>query len=64
MDKIGIGANGGAIRVIEGDASPEGPGFKSRPIPSAVDGTYRGRRQEIHAGSYAVVPDHALLHGL
>jgi N,N-dimethylformamidase len=60
----GQGYRAEIVRLIHGDANPEGPGFKSAPVPSAVDGTYRGRRQEIHAGSYAVVPDHAQLHGL
>ena len=52
------------VRLIHGDANPEGPGFKSAPVPSAVDGTYAGRRQDIPIGSYALVPDHAQLHGL
>ena len=34
------------------------------PIPTAVSGSHRGRRQSIHPGSYATVPDSALLRGL
>ena len=52
------------VRLIHGDANPEGPGFKSAPVPGPVDGTYPGRRQEIHTGSCVTVPDHEVLHGL
>ncbi len=54
----------GIVRLIHGDANPAGPGFKARPVASDVNGTYPGRRQEIDAGSYVVVPDHPVLHGL
>jgi N,N-dimethylformamidase len=40
------------IRVICGDCNPEGPGLQSQSIPSAIDGTYEGRKQSIHAGSW------------
>ena len=33
-------------------------------MPSGIAGNYPGRRQEIAAGSYAVVPDCPALHGL
>ena len=45
------------VRLIHGDSNPAGPGFKEEPVPTSVGGGYRGRRQEIHAGSYVVVPD-------
>ncbi len=48
------------VRVIHGDTSPEGPGYKEEAIATSVDGTYEGRRQEVLAGSYIVVPDHRL----
>ena len=46
------------VQIIHGDTNPEGPGYKERPVESSVEGTYQGRRQQIHAGSYAVVPNH------
>jgi N,N-dimethylformamidase len=49
------------VRIIHGDTSPEGPGYKEEAIKTAIDGTYNGRKQEIHAGSYAVVPAHRAL---
>jgi N,N-dimethylformamidase len=41
------------VRLIHGDTNPAGPGLKLEDIPSALAGTYRGRRQEIRPGSYA-----------
>jgi N,N-dimethylformamidase len=52
------------VRIIHGDTNPEGPGYKEQVIETAVTGRYPGRRQEIRAGSCAVVPDHACLSGL
>jgi len=49
------------VRLIHGDANPEGPGFKTRKIPSAIDGAYQGRKQEIRTGSFAHVPHHPCL---
>src|SRR6202021_4089817 len=46
------------VQIIHGDTNPEGPGYKERAIESAVDGTYQGRKQHIHAGSYAVIRNH------
>ena len=49
------------LRLICGDDSPKGPGFKARSIGSPVTGKYPGRRQPIHAGSYIrVAPAPAL----
>ena len=45
------------VRLIHGDSNPAGPGFKEEPVQTSIGGEYRGRRQEIHAGSYVVVPD-------
>jgi N,N-dimethylformamidase len=44
------------LRLICGDDSPEGPGFKARTVDGAVAGTYPGRRQPIRAGSFIQVP--------
>ena len=49
------------VRLIHGDANPDGPGFKARPVDTDANGPYPGRRQEIHAGSYVLVPDHPAL---
>lgn len=43
------------IRLIHGDESPRGPGHKSMSLQSAVNGSYAGKRQEIHTGSYVTV---------
>lgn len=43
------------IRLICGDDSPEGPGFKAEHIASAIDGAYPAREQRIMAGSYVWV---------
>ena len=45
------------VRLIHGDTSPEGPGFKAEPVATSADGTHRGRIQDTHAGSYVEVPD-------
>ena len=51
-------------RIIHGDCNPQGPGFKAERVPSAFDGAYHGRQQEIHAGSYVRVPHHECCEGL
>ena len=43
------------VRVIHGDANPEGPGLKFRHIPSPIDGRHPGKPQRIDAGSYMIV---------
>ena len=45
------------VRVIHGDPSPGGPGFKVEEVESSVSGEYPGRKQSIPSGSYVVVPD-------
>lgn len=49
------------VRLVCGDTNPEGPGYKEDLIESSVSGRYEGRRQEIHAGSYAIVPSSTVL---
>ena len=46
------------LRIIHGDCNPQGPGFKAEQIASPLAGSYQGREQEIHAGSYVRVPHH------
>ena len=45
------------VQMINGDTNPRGPGFIEKPLPSLANGTYRGRKQIIHGGSYGYVPD-------
>ncbi|MCP4384072.1 MAG: N,N-dimethylformamidase [Hyphomicrobiales bacterium] len=40
------------VRVICGDANPEGPGLQFDAIASAIDGTYAGGKQRTDAGSF------------
>jgi len=51
-------------RLICGDDSPVGPGFKETPVTTAIDGEYAGRMQPIHDGSYVIVPRAPVLDGL
>ena len=51
----------GIVRLIHGDANPEGPGFKALAVPSAIDGDHPGRRQTIAMGSWARVPWHPIM---
>ncbi|MBM3613502.1 MAG: LamG domain-containing protein, partial [Alphaproteobacteria bacterium] len=44
------------VRVIHGDANPQGPGLKFRHVPCAAEGRYPGRVQPIDAGSWMEVP--------
>ena len=43
-------------RVISGDPNPAGPGLRFEDLSDCFDRTLPGRRQEIHAGSYARLP--------
>ena len=43
------------VRLVHGDESPAGPGFKESLIATAVSGDYQGRIQQIRPGSYAYV---------
>ena len=49
------------VRLIHGDTSPEGPGFKEELIETPVSGTYAGAYQRIDAGSYIIVPHSPLM---
>jgi N,N-dimethylformamidase len=52
------------VRIVHGDANPQGPGFEVERVPSSIDGSYQGRRQAIHPGSHAIVPDHPAFQAL
>ncbi len=49
------------VRIIHGDANPQGPGFKADPVATAIDGVYEGRPQQTQLGSYVQVPSHPQL---
>lgn len=43
------------VRIICGDPNPDGPGIKYEAIEaSSLEGTYKGRPQAVHSGSYAI----------
>tara|TARA_B100001059_G_scaffold67466_1_gene64252 strand:- start:7455 stop:9812 length:2358 start_codon:yes stop_codon:yes gene_type:complete len=46
------------VRLIHGDTNPDGPGYKEEEIDANCNGTYQGKIQKIHGGSYIVVPQH------
>jgi N,N-dimethylformamidase len=48
------------VRMIHGDANPAGPGHKELAVESDVEGSYPGRTQVAHAGSFGIVEDHPL----
>jgi N,N-dimethylformamidase len=43
------------VRLRHGDPNPRGPGVRELAVPSPIDGTYPGRRQELRPGSYGIV---------
>ena len=52
------------VRLIHGDESPAGPGYREREVPSAIDGEYPGSSKPINSGSYVHVPSHPELEAL
>ena len=52
------------VQIIHGDINPEGPGYKEREVEAPFAGTKTARKQEIFAGSHAIVPSNALFDGL
>lgn len=45
------------VRLIHGDTSPQGPGFKEVELAAACNGTYAGRQQSCPRGSYVRIDD-------
>ena len=43
------------VRVLSGDANPNGPGVRFKDLSHRFDQSFDGRRQAIHLGSYGVV---------
>ena len=52
------------VRLICADDTPSGPGFKEKLVRTPVSKRRKGRRQVIHAGSYAMVESRPLLETL
>lgn len=52
------------VRLRHGDLDPDGPGFRADHILTDADGTYLGREQHIHLGSYVIVDDPGTIAGL
>ena len=52
------------VRLICADNTPSGPGFKEKPVRTPVSKRRKGRRQVVHAGSYAMVESRPLLETL
>ncbi|MBA2589176.1 MAG: N,N-dimethylformamidase large subunit [Alphaproteobacteria bacterium] len=44
------------VRIRSADPNPAGPGMIFQDVPASFAGTYPGRKQAIHGGSYGVVP--------
>ncbi|WP_422747081.1 N,N-dimethylformamidase beta subunit family domain-containing protein [Mycobacterium sp. WMMD1722] len=44
------------VRLIHGDTNPAGPGFKSRHVPSTIEGVHPGNHQPLRPGSYVRIP--------
>ena len=49
------------VRLIHGDDNPKGPGVRFEPVDAPPNGSYRGRVQALHRGSYLRVPDFSSL---
>ena len=47
------------VRVIHGDPNPKGPGFKTEPVSTDIDGEYTGYEQVLYGGSHVIVDDAA-----
>ena len=52
------------VQLTCADNSPSGPGFKERVVRTPASRRHKGRRQAIHAGSYAIVESRPLLESL
>jgi N,N-dimethylformamidase len=52
------------VRLVHGDESPEGPGFREEEVSGVPRVERPGRRRAIAIGSYATVPDHPAVAGL
>lgn len=44
------------VKLICGDMNPDGPGYQEKFCRTNASGTYKGRKQVIHAGSFVEIP--------
>ena len=44
------------VKLICGDMNPDGPGYQEKVCRTHASGSYKGRKQVIHAGSFVEVP--------
>ena len=51
------------VKMIHGDTNPRGPGFIEKKLKASFNGTYKGRKQVIHSGSYGFVTGSAAAAG-
>src|SRR6266849_2070635 len=49
------------VRLIFGDESPAGPGYREVAVASPIDGEYPGRREPLECGSHVHVPANPVL---
>ena len=49
------------VRLICGDENPDGPGYKEKVIKTSINGSYKSRKQVIHAGSFVEIGESNLL---
>jgi N,N-dimethylformamidase len=52
------------VRVICGDENPDGPGYREKVVKTAANGSYKSRKQVIHAGSFVEIGASDMLDGL
>ena len=45
------------VQVIHGDTTPSGPGYKERSVKADFEREYKARKQNVYAGSHAIVPN-------
>ncbi|MBI1779126.1 MAG: N,N-dimethylformamidase [Proteobacteria bacterium] len=49
------------VRLLSPNAGPTAPPFREAVVPSPINGEHRGRRQDMHGGSWAVIRAHRRL---
>ena len=52
------------VKLICGDMNPDGPGYQEKVCRTNATGTYKGRKQVIHAGSFVEIPHDDRLNGV
>src|SRR5262249_24301282 len=52
------------VRLLSPEAGPDAPPFRTEPVDTPTNDSYPARVQPLRAGSWAMVPEHALIGGL